>query len=54
MTSYSELPILNVSAKDGITYAYRDTEGPDNPLPLVLLNHFRANLDNWDRPLSMP
>jgi pimeloyl-ACP methyl ester carboxylesterase len=49
VTSYSELPILNVTGKDGIVYAYRDTEGTG--VPLVLLNHFRGNLDNWDPAL---
>jgi pimeloyl-ACP methyl ester carboxylesterase len=37
-----------VSASNGIDYAYRDVgEGP----PLLLLQHFRGNLDNWDPAL---
>ena len=37
-----------VSAANGIDYAYREIgEGP----PLVLLQHFRGNLDNWDPAL---
>jgi len=42
-------PILFVEAANGISYAYRrfgnaETGGP----PLVFLQHFRGNLDNWD------
>jgi hypothetical protein len=49
--SYSQLPNKLVSASDGINYAYRDTGGHDGAVPLVLLQHFRGNLDNWDPPL---
>jgi pimeloyl-ACP methyl ester carboxylesterase len=38
-----------VSAGNGIDYAYRDTGG--SSVPLVLLQHFRGNLDNWDPAL---
>src|SRR6516165_4618335 len=50
--SYSDLPNLQVGAANGIDYAYRDT-GPENPAgaPLVLLQRFRGNLDNWDPAL---
>ena len=37
------------SASNGIDYAYRDA-GEGSP-PLVLLQHFRGNLDNWDPAL---
>jgi pimeloyl-ACP methyl ester carboxylesterase len=42
-------PNLTVEAPNGITYAYRrfgagDESGP----PLLFLQHFRGNLDNWD------
>jgi pimeloyl-ACP methyl ester carboxylesterase len=47
---YSELPNTLVSAANGIGYAYRDT-GPGDGVPLVLLQHFRGNLDNWDPAL---
>ena len=47
---YSELPNTLVSAANGIDYAYRDT-GPGDGVPLVLLQHFRGNLDNWDPAL---
>ena len=47
---YSELPNTLASAANGIDYAYRDT-GPGDGAPLVLLQHFRGNLDNWDPAL---
>jgi pimeloyl-ACP methyl ester carboxylesterase len=48
-TPYSELPNRLVSAANGIDYAYR--EAGQGPVPLVLLQHFRGNLDNWDPAL---
>ena len=50
-TAYSELPNELVSAANGIDYAYRDTGGGEGAVPLVLLQHFRGNLDNWDSAL---
>jgi pimeloyl-ACP methyl ester carboxylesterase len=50
VTTYSELPTNLVSAGNGIGYAYRDTGGA-GAAPLVLLQHFRGNLDNWDPAL---
>ena len=47
---YSELANEVVSAANGVDYAYRDTGGGDG-LTLVLLQHFRGNLDNWDPAL---
>jgi pimeloyl-ACP methyl ester carboxylesterase len=47
---YSELPNRLVGAANGVDYAYRDT-GPCDGVPLVLLQHFRGNLDNWDPAL---
>ena len=49
---YSDLPNKRVRAANGIDYAYRDT-GPaaSGGVPLVLLQHFRGNLDNWDPAL---
>ena len=38
-----------VTAENGIEYAYRDVG--DGDVPLVLLQHFRGNLDNWDPAL---
>jgi pimeloyl-ACP methyl ester carboxylesterase len=49
--SYAELPTGVVSAANGISYAYRDTGGDDGPVPVVLLQHFRGNLDSWDPSL---
>lgn len=53
---YSELANEVVSAANGIDYAYRDTGGAgdgqsEGAVPLVLLQHFRGNLDNWDPAL---
>ncbi|HEX6402153.1 MAG TPA: alpha/beta hydrolase [Pseudonocardiaceae bacterium] len=49
MDSYSSLPNKLVRAPNGIDYAYRDTG--EGEIPLVLLQHFRGNLDNWDPAL---
>jgi pimeloyl-ACP methyl ester carboxylesterase len=49
MTTYSELPNKLISAANGIDYAYR--EAGEGAVPLVLLQHFRGNLDNWDPAL---
>src|ERR1700680_134915 len=38
-----------VVADNAIEYAYRDTG--DSAVPLLLLQHFRGNLDNWDPAL---
>jgi pimeloyl-ACP methyl ester carboxylesterase len=51
MTSYSALPNKLISAPNGIDYAYRDTGGGEDGAPLVLLQHFRGNLDSWDPAL---
>jgi len=40
-----------VSAANGTDYAYRDTGGSEATVPLVLLQHFRGNLDGWDPAL---
>ena len=49
MATYSGLPNKLASAVNGIDYAYRDAG--EGPVPLVLLQHFRGNLDNWDPAL---
>ncbi|HXZ77844.1 MAG TPA: alpha/beta hydrolase, partial [Streptosporangiaceae bacterium] len=49
MTSYSSLPNELVSAPNGVDHAYRDAGQGD--VPLVLFQHFRGNLDNWDPAL---
>jgi pimeloyl-ACP methyl ester carboxylesterase len=48
-TSYSSLPNKLASAPNGVSYAYRDAG--EGEIPLVLLQHFRGNLDNWDPAL---
>lgn len=47
--TYSELPNQRLSATNGVEYAYRETG--DGSVPLLLLQHFRGNLDNWDPAL---
>ena len=46
---YAGAPIRRVTAGNGIEYAYRDLGA--GQVPLVLLQHFRGNLDNWDPAL---
>ena len=46
---YAEALIQRITAQSGIEYAYRDLGEGD--VPLVLLQHFRGNLDNWDPAL---
>ncbi|MER6253419.1 alpha/beta hydrolase [Streptomyces sp. NPDC001584] len=47
--SYAQAPIATVSAANGIEYAYREVG--EGGVPLLLLMHFRGNLDNWDPAL---
>ena len=47
--TYTTAPTQSVAADNGIEYAYRDLG--DRKVPLVLLQHFRGNLDNWDPAL---
>jgi hypothetical protein len=39
-----------LSASNGVDYAYRSA-GASDATPLVMLQHFRGNLDNWDPAL---
>jgi len=48
-SGYLAAPNRVVSAANGIDYAYRQV-GEGTPA-LVLLQHFRGNLDNWDHAL---
>ena len=48
-SSYSALPTNKITASNGIEYAYREVG--TSSVPLVLLQHFRGNLDNWDPAL---
>ena len=47
--SYGSAPIKVIHADNGIDYAYREIGS--SAVPLVLLQHFRGNLENWDPPL---
>jgi pimeloyl-ACP methyl ester carboxylesterase len=47
--SYIASPNHRVEAATGTTFAHRDTGS--GGVPLVLLQHFRGNLDNWDPAL---
>jgi pimeloyl-ACP methyl ester carboxylesterase len=48
-SSYAALPNDRVQGPNGVSYAYRQF-GAD-ARPLVFLQHFRGNLDNWDPAL---
>jgi pimeloyl-ACP methyl ester carboxylesterase len=48
-TGYADASNKRVTAENAIDYAYRDLGAGD--VPLVLLQHFRGNLDNWDPAL---
>jgi pimeloyl-ACP methyl ester carboxylesterase len=47
--TYVDASTQKVTAENGIEYAYRDVGEAE--VPLVLLQHFRGNLDNWDPAL---
>ena len=47
--SYSDLPNLSIRGANGFDFAYR--EFGVGAIALVLLQHFRGNLDNWDPAL---
>ena len=47
--TYLNAPTQRVGAENGIDYAYRNVG--DSEVPVVLLQHFRGNLDNWDPAL---
>jgi pimeloyl-ACP methyl ester carboxylesterase len=49
VNSYSSAPNRRVAGANGIEYAYRELG--EGATPLVLLQHFRGNLDNWDPAL---
>ena len=48
-TRYVDVPTRRVTAENEIEYAYRELG--EGEVPLVLLQHFRGNLDNWDPAL---
>jgi pimeloyl-ACP methyl ester carboxylesterase len=48
---YAELRNDVIGAANGVDYTYRVTGADDSTVPVVLLQHFRGNLDNWDPAL---
>jgi pimeloyl-ACP methyl ester carboxylesterase len=50
VATYVDAETQVVGASNGIDYAYRVT-GDSDATPLVMLQHFRGNLDNWDPAL---
>jgi pimeloyl-ACP methyl ester carboxylesterase len=48
-SSYAALPTNKKTARNGFEYGYREVG--TSPVPLMLLQHFRGNLDNWDPAL---
>ena len=46
---YADASTRRVTADNAIEYGYRDLG--EGEVPLVLLQHFRGNLDNWDPAL---
>src|SRR3984885_3590676 len=50
VATYIDADTQVLSASNGVDYAYRAT-GASGATPLVMLQHFRGNLDNWDPAL---
>ena len=50
-TSYTTTETSTVRAADGVDFAYRSIGPASGGVPLILLQHFRGNLDNWDPAL---
>src|SRR3984893_17149521 len=48
-SSYAALPTNKITARNGFEYGYREVGA--SPVPLMLRQHFRGNLDNWDPAL---
>jgi pimeloyl-ACP methyl ester carboxylesterase len=48
--TYVDAPNRVLSASNGVDYVYRET-GDAAGVPLLMLQHFRGNLDNWDPAL---
>jgi pimeloyl-ACP methyl ester carboxylesterase len=47
--TYTQAPNQLITAANGVEYAFRETG--EGSVPVVLLQHFRGNLDNWDPAL---
>jgi pimeloyl-ACP methyl ester carboxylesterase len=50
-TGLATADLLHIEAANGVTYAYRRFGNPGHGVPLVFLQHFRGNIDNWDPAL---
>jgi pimeloyl-ACP methyl ester carboxylesterase len=50
IVSYLKTKTQEVTASNGTTYKFRET-GPSDAPRLLLLQHFRGNLENWDPAL---
>jgi pimeloyl-ACP methyl ester carboxylesterase len=48
-TAYTDAASQHAKAENQIEYSYREVG--EGEIPLVLLQHFRGNLDNWDPAL---
>jgi pimeloyl-ACP methyl ester carboxylesterase len=46
ISAYLAAPTRMISAANEIDYAYRETD--EGTPTIVMLQHFRGNLDNWD------
>ena len=49
LVTYADASAQRATAGSGIEYAYRELG--EGEVPLILLQHFRGNLDNWDPAL---
>jgi pimeloyl-ACP methyl ester carboxylesterase len=50
--TFASADLQEIQASNGITYAFRRVGAPSpDGIPLVLLQHFRGNIDNWDPAL---
>src|SRR6266487_4522639 len=47
--TYIDAPNKQVNAANGVDYTYRELG--EGSVPLILLQHFRGNLDDWDPAL---
>lgn len=50
-TTAVDAPTQTVEASNGVAYAYRRFGTSSDGVPVVFLQHFRGNLDNWDPAL---
>jgi pimeloyl-ACP methyl ester carboxylesterase len=48
--SSTAVPVAHVEAANGVTFAYKRF-GTGDGIPVVFLQHFRGNIDNWDPAL---